>query len=477
MAAWICALVAFLNGAAWSIITPPFQGRDEPSHFAYVQQLVENGGLPHVVTEEHEEYSPQESVVLQGLQSSQIRLFPQHHSLSSESQQRTLERDVGMNLSRKGSGEANVATSEPPLYYALQTVPYALGGKNTLAQLELMRLFDALLAALTVVLIFLFIRELLPGSPWVASVGALCGAVQPLFGFMAGTVNPETMLYTVCAALLLCLARAFRRGLTLRLAIVLGTLIAVGFLTKLNFVGVAFGAFVALTLLGLRELRARGVKMLAPLGAAAGIGISPVALYALANVASGRSTFGYASTLTSVVANSSIPHSASYVWQLYLPRLPGMVHYLRGVSTLRDVWFDRFVGLYGWIDTQFPPWVYNVALVPAAAILLLLLRALFAHLAALRVRWVELLSYAAIAVGLMAMIGLTSFSSDAVQHLEAYADPRYLLPLLPLMCAAIGLAVRGAGRRWAPVAGALIVMTFLAHDLFSQMQEIARYYG
>jgi hypothetical protein len=44
-AAWMCALIALLNGVAWSIITPPFQGRDEPSHFAYVQQLAETGTL------------------------------------------------------------------------------------------------------------------------------------------------------------------------------------------------------------------------------------------------------------------------------------------------------------------------------------------------------------------------------------------------------------------------------------------------
>jgi hypothetical protein len=39
------------------------------------------------------------------------------------------------------------------------------------------------------------------------------------------------------------------------------------------------------------------------------------------------------------------------------------------------------------------------------------------------------------------------------------------------------LAARGAGRRWVPAVGALIVVQFIAHDIFSQLQVIARFYG
>ena len=42
----MCALVAFLNATAWALIVPPFQGKDETDHFAYVEQLAENGSLP-----------------------------------------------------------------------------------------------------------------------------------------------------------------------------------------------------------------------------------------------------------------------------------------------------------------------------------------------------------------------------------------------------------------------------------------------
>jgi 4-amino-4-deoxy-L-arabinose transferase-like glycosyltransferase len=340
-----------------------------------------------------------------------------------------------------------------------------------------MRIFDALLGALTVLLVFAFIREVLPGVPWAATVGALCIALQPLFGFMSGTLSPEVMLYAVSAALFLCLARAFRRGLSRRGAIVLGILIAVGFLTKLTFAGVAFGVFVGLIALGVRELRSHNRSALAPPAIAAGIGIAPVALYALVNSLSGKQSFGYASTLGGVLASTRVFNAVSYIWELYLPRLPGMVHYFNGVFTSRDIWFDRFVGLYGWLDTQFPSWVENLALILASAMALLCVRALIVGRRAVRARWLELVAYAAIAFGLLVMVGAASYSSDALEHREAYVDPRYLLALLPLLGVAVTLAVRGAGRRWAPIVGAMAVVAFLSHDIFSQLQEIARYYG
>ena len=340
-----------------------------------------------------------------------------------------------------------------------------------------MRLFDSLIAAVTVLLTFLFLREILPGVPWAATVGALCVAVQPLFGFMSGALNPDDMVYAVSAALFLCLARAFRRGLTRAGAIVLGVLIVVGLLTKLTFVGVALGVFASLVLLGVREWRSSGRQALVPVAIAAGIGVAPVALYALVNTLSGKPAFGFTSGLATVFANGSIFHEISYVWQLYLPRLPGMTDYFRGISTYRDIWFDRFVGLYGWLDTQFPTWVENVAVVPATAIALLCARALVIRRQAVRARWLELASYAAISLGTLLMVGLVSYDGNAVQHQESFVDPRYLLPLLPLLGAVVVLALRGAGRRWAPMAGAVIVFAFLAHDIFSQLQEIARYYG
>jgi hypothetical protein len=476
VAAWTCALIAFLNAAAWSLITPPFQGKDEVDHFAYVERLAQTGKLPSEPVSDS--YSPQESLLLSGLHYYEVRFTPSIPAISSVAEQRTLERDADAGASLAGRGGAGVATPEPPLYYALQVIPYTLGGGNMLVQLQLMRLFGALLGACTALLIFLFLREALPGVPWAGTVGALCVALQPLFGFMSGSVNPDTLLYTIAAGLFLCLARAFRRGFTRRLAVALGLLIAAGFVTKLNFLGLAFGVFVGLVVLSVGEARARGPEEALRLFAiAAGIGVAPVLLDALRNALSGHPTFGVVSGILDTIAAQPLFKELSYVWEMYLPRLPGMSHYFKGMATYKDIWFDRSVGLYGWMDTLFPGWVDNVALVPAGAVALLCARELLRRGDALRARLPEFGVYAAIAVGVIVLVGVSSYHSDVVEHELAYGEPRYLLPLLALLGGVVVLAVRGAGRRWAPVAGAAMVVLFLGHDLFSQLQVIARYYG
>jgi hypothetical protein len=476
-AAWVCALIAFINATAWALIVPPFQGKDETDHFAYVAQLAEDGSLP-AGSGYTGRWPEEETLVLQALHYNEVRHSPGTPAISTTQEQHTLEEALGAGASTQGVGQAGIASSEPPLYYALQVVPYALGSPNVLAQLQLMRLLSALFAAMTALFTFLFLREILPGTPWAATIGALCVALQPAFAFVSGSVNPDSMLFTVAATVFYCLARAFRRGLTGRGAVVLGGLLAIGFLTKLNFVGFAFGVYVGLALLAGRAVRSRGwARALAPTAIVAAIGVLPVILYVLHNLAESRSTFGVVSGVSNDLSSGSLTNEISYIWELYLPRLPGMTHYFEGLMTYRDVWFDRSVGLYGWFDTMFAPWVNDVALIPAAIVVVLCGRELLARRGALRARLPELATYGAIIVGVLVMIGGPSYLSDVASHEAPFGEPRYLLPMLPLFGAVIALAVRGAGRRWAPVAGAAMVCLLFAHDLFSQLQVIARYYG
>lgn len=474
-AAWVCALIAFLNASAWSLITPPFQGRDEVDHFAYAAQVAETGTLPANGQAEGT-YSPEQTLVLKGLHYLDVRFTPAAPTISTPAQQRTLEAAVHAKASMKGSGEAGVATPEPPLFYALQTVPYFIAKGNILGQLQLMRLLDALLGAMTALLCFLFVREAVPRVPWAATVGGICVALQPMFAYMAGSMNPDVLLFTIAAAIFLVLMRAFRGRLTWRLALALGVLTAAGFLTKLNFIGFAIGVFFGLCALTVREVRARGRGSLGPVSLATAIGFAPPAIYVIANKLAGSATFGPTTENVEGHSLEQIFHELSYVWELYLPRLPGMPDYFRGLATTIDVWFDRSVGFYGWMDVYFPTWVDTIALLVVIPIALLCLRELLSRRTVVRARLAELATYAVITIGVLLVIGIPSYHSDIVGHIYAFGEPRYLLPMLPLLGAAIALAVRG-GRRWAPQLGAVLIVLFLAHDIFSQLQEIARYYS
>jgi 4-amino-4-deoxy-L-arabinose transferase-like glycosyltransferase len=476
LAAWVCALIALLNAVSWSLIVPPFQGKDEADHFAYVEDLVENHVLPEN-GQQNGVYSAEEQIVLNAVRYPQVTHSPQNLAITSLAQQHTLTEALHANNSLTGSGEAGIATSEPPLYYALQIIPYEIGRGNILVQLQLMRLVGALFGALTALFTFLFVREVMPRERWAATIGALCVALQPLLAFMSGSVNPDSMLFGEAAAIFFCLARALRRGLTPRLAVALGAIIAAGFLTKLNFVGFAFGVFVGIVVLAWRGIRASGWRGGIPAMIAAGIGVSPVLLYAFRNIALGHPLFGIVTGSSDLLSGKSLLDELSYLWEIYLPRLPGMTHYFEGILTSKDIWFDRSVGLYGWMDTMFPVWVDNVALVPAAVVAALCGRELFARRHVLRARWAELSIYTIITLGVLVMIGISSYISDALGGGPAFGEPRYLLPMLPLFGAALALAVRGAGRRWAPVVGAALVVLIFGYDIVSQLQVVARYYG
>lgn len=72
------------------------------------------------------------------------------------------------------SEHGGVATSQPPLYYALETIPYEPASGETLLEdrIELMRLLSALMGGLTALFSFLFLGEALPGARWAWTVGS-----------------------------------------------------------------------------------------------------------------------------------------------------------------------------------------------------------------------------------------------------------------------------------------------------------------
>jgi hypothetical protein len=80
------------------------------------------------------------------------------------------------------------------------------------------------------------------------------------------------------------------------------------------------------------------------------------------------------------------------------------------------------------------------------------------------------------AAGVMALVGASDYLAYP-KDIGAYIEPRYLMPMVVLFGAVLALAARGAGRRWGPAVGALLVLVILGHDIFSQLLVISRYYA
>ena len=477
-----CAAVAFLNALVWGVVTPAFQVPDESGHVVYVQHLAETGQVPDEPGVQP--FSPELADLLIALRFNEVVGSPRDRATPSVLHDRAVDNVVDHPSDPVGAGGIIESSSQPPLYYTLEAGVYlASPWQDLLHRLWLMRLLSALMAATTTVFTFLFLREVL-SEPWTWTVGALAVAFQPLFGFISSGVNPDALLFTVTSALLFALARAFRHGLTLQRGVGIGLALAAGVLTKLNFYAFVPGAAVGLTLLAWRAGAGRPAAL-----RGAGVAFGMVAAAALVSVALNtvvwdRPIFGGGVETAAKVAAGASPaaaepitlrEQASYTWQLYLPRLPLMEDQFPNYP-LWQTFVKGTIGLFGWLDTPFPDWVYTIALVILLPLMALCLVSLWRRRAVVRERWPEFVAYGVMVAGLLVSIGVLGlrYRQDTGY---AFEQARYLLPLLPLYGAGVALAARGVGRRFERRLGALIVVLAMAHGLFAQLLVISRYYG
>jgi 4-amino-4-deoxy-L-arabinose transferase-like glycosyltransferase len=478
----VCFLLALVNAAIWGVVVPPFQVPDEISHFGYAQYLAETGKPPPQGPVG--QYSPQEQSTLNNLDFFAVVGHEKQRGILTPEENEALEAGIATHPSPVGEGGTSSATNQPPLYYALEAIPYWLSpSSNILTRLALMRLLSALMAACTVLAVFLFLRELLPGSPWTWTVGALVVAFQPTFDFIAAGVHGDNLLFLASTATFLALARAYRRGLTTRRGVVIGLATVAGVLGKLTFIALVPGIGLAVLLLGWRGFSTDRRQALRGVLAAAAIVVLPVVIYGVLNATvwhRGGITAGGLAGATSTSAQAAhtitLNESLDYIWQLYLPRLPFMHHRDFIGYPLTSVWLDGTIGHFGWLDYTFPEWVYSVAKWVFVVLGLLALSTLVRF----RRRIVPLLPllgcFAVMSVGLLSAIGYTGIRYRANTGVP-FEQARYLLPLLALYGLFVVLAARGAGRRWAPALGGALVVLAMAHGLFAETLTISRYYG
>jgi hypothetical protein len=469
--AWVVMAIAVLNAAAWSIVTPVFQAPDEGGHIANVQSIGETGKLP--ADPRHSFVSPELLGAMEGTRFGSITARTTRTTVWSPLQQRRLTTDLHAPLSRRASIYLGPEEPEPPLYYALEAVPYELGsGATLLDRIALMRLGSALLAGVTALLAFLFARECLPARPWAWTVGGLAVAFTPMLGFIGGSVNPDALLFALAAAVFLCVARAWRRGVTLRLACCAGALLAAGLLAKVNFYALVPGALLALALAARRGEGAWNGRVARLLGATVAIAAGGLVLVTAFEALAWHRPF--------VVGRPPAPEShvgllshLSYIWQVYLPRLPFQAREFPNYPAYDQI-FKTFVGVFGGLGVFFPEWTYRLGAIVLVVLGALAVRALAGESRRVRSRRGELLGYAAMAGGVVALLGL---SADLRRHLEPILQGRYLLPLLPLFGALLALGARGIGERWGRALGVAIVALAVAWTLYGQFQTIAFFYS
>jgi 4-amino-4-deoxy-L-arabinose transferase-like glycosyltransferase len=467
-----CAAIGFAHAALWAVVTPVFQVPDEPAHTGYAQYVAETGRVPNG---QGGNYSDEQAALILGLPFN-IETKPSWFRSDRRKLFRTLNK---RGITRSSPGESGVASNYPPLYYALEAIPYRVAyDANFVNRVFFMRLLSALMAGFTVAFVFLFLRELLPGTRWAWTVGALAVAFQPMVAYLGGGVTPDNLLFASSAALIWLLARAFHHGLTPRLGVAIGLAALAGVLTKQTTFGLLPGAALGVLLLVSKAPPERRGEALRGLVAAGLVLVVPFALwlaasYGIYDRSQASATAGF--TNAQVSTNISLKGQVFYLWQVVFPPLPGMAdqtpHYI-----LWDVYVRGFIGRFGWFQFDFQSWVYRLGGAVVIALFGLAGIALVRGREAVRARWPEALTYAALAAGMFFFVEVAAYRyrSSSGQFFE---QTRYLFPLLAFYGAVVALAARGVGRRWGPAAGAFMVVLFMGHSLFSMFLSIGRWYA
>ena len=485
---WIYVL-ALLNAASWSLITPPFQAPDEVDHYAYVQSVAENGLKPTpYVNAPQARWSDAETDALLS-----TGMLTDHQG--SDTRAPGLAADVGgyRRLSMDGhaiqdNGGGNETTaSYGPLYYLALTPGYvAAPSGSVFTQLGLMRLISAIIGAFAAVFAYLLVRELVPRHPWAAVLAGLLVAFQPMYGFLSGALNNDIGLDAGSAAVAWLLVRLLRRGLATRELVAIGVLLgALPFVKDSAYDLLPLAAVAVFVVL----CRAGAWKRGRRLTSARGIGVllvSFVVPYVLCTVldnamspAAPRGGGLNVATTTGGALSAALHAPTSYLgylWEVFLPRLSAMTpHFIGTGYPAQTIFIKRGWAAFGWYDTFFPGWVYTVLDVAMLGALAMGLVSLARNREWIRRQLPETILVIVFPVVIIAAFEAVFYTAGGRGVIAEMG--RYVFPALaPLAALAVG-ALWALPRRWVLPAGGVLLAVVLAFSYASQLLTFTAFFS
>jgi 4-amino-4-deoxy-L-arabinose transferase-like glycosyltransferase len=476
--------VVLLCTTIWTFVNPLWAAPDEPQHYAYAETLAEQGHRPNrgIAIDQAEFITGQDAFFRTGELSTEAQrvldafnAYANVTDLYSRPPWGETAEDRYNAVARVGrrddGGRANGASSYPPLYYALETIPYRVASSATAAnRVYAMRWFSGLWALVTAVGAWLlagevFGRRRLPQLACAATLG-----LWPVITFISAAVNPDAMLIALSTLALWLAVRVARRGAQLWPSLALVGVVALATLSKVSGAALAPAAAFAI-ITGLPAVRARTHDRVPRL---LGLGVGMLVAAALVLLV-GDAAGVLPAQLDAITSfRPDLSHFASYLWQFYLPNpgfLDGKTFVFPVISELPvyNTWLGTSWGTFGWVEIWFPKWAYGLFFVLSMAVVA---GALTTGWRALRARRAEatpgsaaaaiVLVIAAVAV--LAGVHLQDFSNDVSGQLP-FAQGRYLFPVAGIGGLAVGGAVLALPDRWRPAAtgswlGFLVVFQF-----------------
>ena len=460
--------VAAIQAVTWAILVPPLQGPDEMAHVGYTQKLVEDRSIPWHPSGGGgpERVSTEARVALGWGGVEALRANPPARPPGSQVAVREWERhSANYGRAQRRDGGTTTAMTNPPLYYVYDAVPYvAFVHAGFFDRALAMRLWNLPLVLAFVALTWLLTGELFARRRWAQTLATGAVALQPQVVQEGAVVGPDILLAGIWTGFLYLAVVTLRRGPTRPRLAGLIALAALSCLTHAR--GVSIIAPLALVL-ALCWWRARRPSWGRSQWATVGLGALVVAA-ALVYAALRYTTGG-------VVTATTTRQFLSYLWQFYLPALPGM-HTPPGPAwDVRDVFVNRLWSGFVQLEVSFAPGVLD-----AIAWITVVVAALaLARLVARRrdVPWDVVAVVALAGIAYLVQLHLSGFKSVFGGSGDPVLTGRYLITLTSLFGAALVLAVSWLPRPAARVVGGGVLATLGVLELAVFGLVLERFYA
>ena len=473
-------LTVVVVGIVWALLVPPWQTPDEIAHYAYAQDLAENFRLPPPAptgaAAPHQE-STDQGVADNAAGASRGAFYPQSSPPEWDPavwKAYQAEERARPAPSRSDGGGPNPAATNPPLYYLYADIGYFLGyGGTAFGRLYSMRLWGVLMVALNALGGWLLAGEVL-GRRRLPQLA--CGAVVgllPMWTFMGASVNPDSLMVPLWTFALWLGARVIIRRAPVRDAVALCAVAAAAVLTMAT----SYALLPAVALALFAGWRGRPPEerraTLRPLGLASLALVVPV----LAWVGLGRALGRSAINIVAAGAHPtpfSIRQFLSYIWQFYLPRVPGMTLFRwTGGLPAYDVWLKEGTATFGWLDVPLAAWIYKATAIVLGVVGLAALW-FVAKLRGQVALW--LIAFFALAVvALLAGLHYTEYRS-IINDQGHILQGRYLLPVIGVLGLIFGFVVSRIPPRFRASACMTTLALLLLIQVLSMSAVIKAYY-
>jgi hypothetical protein len=167
----------------------------------------------------------------------------------------------------------------------------------------------------------------------------------------------------------------------------------------------------------------------------------------------------------------------NYVWQFYLPHLPGMDPKIGPDYGFDQVFVYSFFGLFGSLEVGYSSWVYDVLHTAELVGLAGLLVCLWIRRRSVLRKWDVLLVMAATFVSLLFVLHFVAYRDMLGQPGDPVLVGRYVLPLVSLWALGIATVAASLPRRLGIALAALVLGGGALLQIAGLGLTLTRFYG